>query len=238
MLDLKTGKTHTLAREDSDLAYASLSPDGSRVAVGSGQKNWECLLVPVSGGEMKPAGRAFGRLRGWTPDGRYVLVWRATGPNNSIGVFEPATGKAAEIAAKPGTDLIAPRLSPDGKWLLFSLFDGEAFQLMLAPFHGSQSIPESEWKFVATNAPRVFWSPDGRSIYYMQTPDMWPTGAPILRQPFDPATGHLAGPATEFYRLEGFSSGGTLTNTLTANRDQIFMTVTRGSSDIWMTELP
>ena len=60
----------------------------------------------------------------------------------------------------------------------------------------------------------------------------------VAHRPFDPATGHLAGPATEFYRLEGFSSGGTLTNTLTANRDQIFMTVTRGSSDIWMTELP
>ena len=109
---------------------------------------------------------------------------------------------------------------------------------MVAPFHGAEPIPEQQWTWVTADAPRAFWSPDSRSIYFVKSAEPWPMSAAILRQPFDPATGQLLGPPVEFTRLDSRILGSPLTNTMCANRSQIFMNFNQGPSDIWMTELP
>ncbi len=236
--DLVSGRAHMVISGPRELAYATLSPDGSHVAAGSGGGGWPAVVVPVAGGEMRKVGAAYGRIRGWSNDGRYLLIWRAIPPRTTIGVLDVTTGLASEIAVHPASDLVAPRFSPDGRWILFSLLVKGTFRLIAAPFHGNQPIPESQWRIVAEEGTNGFWAPDSRSIYYLKTSETPAISPVICRRPFDPDSGQLTAPPIDFYRLEGQILPGALTNTMCANRDQILMTVNLGRSDIWMTELP
>ena len=69
LLDLATGRDRMLLHSDLDYGFATLSPGGTRLAVASGVGNWKTWTIPTSGGELTPIAPAYGRLRGWTPDG-------------------------------------------------------------------------------------------------------------------------------------------------------------------------
>ena len=168
-------------------------------------------------------------------------IWALPADANAGRLLEPATGKTSVIAASPGIDLVAPRLSPDGRWLLFSRFRRrEKFQLLVAPFHGDRPpIPESEWRPVAyPRHPRLLVA--RRPVYLLRAvpPTSGPPAPPSCASPsIRPPEPSWDNP-TEFFRLDGYLSGGALTNTLCANRNRIFMTVGQGTGDVWMTGLP
>jgi Tol biopolymer transport system component len=102
---------------------AAISPDNQMVAY-----NWykpdgfELRLMPLSGGEPRhiDTGGVAGRLQGWTPDGRELLILKAKSleETGDLGFVNIETGRFRRITqAQASTHA---RLSPDGSQIVLS----------------------------------------------------------------------------------------------------------------------
>ncbi len=157
---------------------------------------------------------------------------------NGISVLDVATGAVTEIA-KGSRRPRGVRFSPDSRWIAFNTSDVPGKRpLWVAPFHGAAPIPESEWIAVAGTGALPFWSPDGRWFHYATLSGPDSTEGVFHRQPFDPTTGRLSGPAVQLFSTEGRTLTDGLLNTVTATRDHIYLLFRTGQSDIWMMALP
>ncbi|MBL8211607.1 MAG: serine/threonine-protein kinase, partial [Bryobacterales bacterium] len=235
LMDLARAAIRPLLNTEPNLAYTTFSPDGSKVAVGQGGSEWPALVVPTVGGDPVSAGGAYGRIRGWSPDGRYLLTWRQNA-RTSIGVLDLTTKTAAETHRSDTLQPVAPRLSPDGRWVVFSASPTAADvpDLYVAPFRGAQPVPESEWKLLAKSAFTPVWSPDRRWLHFLRTS----AGVTrLLRVAIDEQNRFKSEPV-EFYSLEGRNPAGLLLNSMTASREHLYMVLLDGPSDIWSMDLP
>jgi len=192
------------------------------------------FAAPTAGGDARPLGNAQGRIRAWTRDGRYLLVWLSGGNQApSIGVLDLSTKKSTQtIASKQ--NLANPRLSPDNRWVAFQVLTAQQGTIWVAPFHGDQPVAESEWIRIAPGVVPI-WSPDSRTLYYARYMEGTADATVVMRQPLG-ATGHPAGPATQFYRFEG-NLDSPIVNTPVASRSYLYTLQKTGMSEIWMMDL-
>ncbi|MBL8211605.1 MAG: serine/threonine-protein kinase, partial [Bryobacterales bacterium] len=238
LTDLRRGATRLLASPALSAAYSTFSPDGSRVAFGTGGADWPAYIVSAAGGPVERAGNALGRVRGWSPDGRFLLIWRGSFAQrkSAIGIVDVNTHESKEVLASAKYEIGGPRLSADGQWVLFSAAEnGDARpDLYAAPFRGAQTVAESEWQLIARDASNPVWSPDQKSLLFINVVD---GVSRLMRIPLV-APHKPASAATEMYRFEGQLLQGLLQNTLSASRDGLYVTMVDGPSDIWMMDLP
>ncbi len=99
--------------------YPSISPDGSRMAFGAGEKL--TVLDRETGQTVAslPTPGERGLLAGWSPDGRQVAFGGFAGSRAGLWVFDVERGGAFQVAKNPGCTM--PAWSPDGKSLAFDL---------------------------------------------------------------------------------------------------------------------
>ncbi len=171
---------------------AVISRDGQQIAF-----NWympeglELRVMPVSGGEPRilDAGKGTqSRVHGWTPDGRELLVVRASSLEKTadLGFFHIETGQFRRVAATQGS--AHARLSPDGSRIILSELSRE-------------DPTQSDIRLIdcATGNARLLlggrfddyspdWAPDGQSIYFLsdrgRKPQLWTLRlAPGVREP-------------------------------------------------------
>ena len=190
--DLVTGKEANLSGDSAEQWMPVLSPDGERVAYLAREDGKQAIYVrPFAGGIGKPLCADCGRPRSWTPDGRFLLYDR--GDPAATEVLEVATGKQSPILRADGFGLDSARVSPDGKWIAFHATGGDA-RLLIAPFHGDQPIPRTEWIGLMKDdsAALPTWSADGNTLYFTSgrtgSSDIW-------MQRLEPAAKHAAGEA-------------------------------------------
>jgi Tol biopolymer transport system component len=237
-MDLATGKSRQIvpANEQPAAAYSTFSPDGKHVAFARRGKGIPAYIIPVSGGDARHVGDPGGRIRGWSPDGKFLLIWtvenrKATG----VAVLDVATGALTEILSADGTALDMPRLAPDGRRIAFVSQEPEGPLMWIAPFRGAQMVPRGEWVRVGFGAMPT-WAPDGKSICHLSVGSGETSRIGLARQPLDEA-GRPSGPSVEFYGLDGFGIGNAVLNTMCASRDRLFFLLGGGTSDIWMMEM-
>ncbi|MCC6860119.1 MAG: PD40 domain-containing protein, partial [Bryobacterales bacterium] len=245
LMEVATGRERLLVqsgREDESYAHLQFSPNGSRIAAtysgyqgqGADRKPaWHIFVLDVAAGQTRQVARPGGRIRGWSPDGRYLVVWSSSQPV-VVGVVDVESGALTPILKREGTPVGQPRLSPDGRWIAF--LAGSA--LHVAPFRGNQPVPEAEWVRVAEPAGFPFWSPDGRNLYYTAAAQWEPVSALLLRQPFDPAAGRPKGPAVRFHALEGRTLGSPIINQVSGARGGVVLGLRDTVSDIWSLDWP
>jgi eukaryotic-like serine/threonine-protein kinase len=172
--DIASGTDVRLA-EAKPWSYVVLSPDGSTVAFQSDQRdNSPIYAVPSAGGVPKKICSSCGRPVEWLPD-RTKLLFDNGGPQRrEIYLLDVATGQQKPLLQHADRPLSMPRLSPDGRSLLFTLQrPGRARQLYLAPFSGAL-VPEKEWTLLidGSNYERQpFWAPTGNLIYFLSERD-------------------------------------------------------------------
>jgi eukaryotic-like serine/threonine-protein kinase len=233
VLDLGTGKERNLIPDKALPSYPVWSPDGKKIAYS--QYPDGISVVPSGGGSPTRIARTFARLRSWTPDGRFLLLWTGNPPPLSVGVLDLKTGTIKIVYGNGRTDFVEPRLSPDGKRVAFVSRTTEAQRLYVAPFRGDQQIPEDEWVEVADNARYPFWSPDSRVLFFVRGTDARVSPS-IQRQQIDDG-GRLVGPAGELCRLEGFVLANAVLNTISVGNKEVFFLFNSQESEVWMTSV-
>jgi hypothetical protein len=99
-----------------------------------------------------------------------LVVTKNQGPSPSmrqmdIGMVPPGGDSLVPLAAGPAQE-VAPRLSPDGRWLAYTAMDAGRAQVFVRGFpDGDRAIPVSPGE-----GGMPVWDPSGRRIYY-RTPE-------------------------------------------------------------------
>jgi Tol biopolymer transport system component len=236
--DLATGKVRQIlsASEQSPAAYSMFSPDGKQIAFGRRGRGWPAYIMSADGGDARHVGDPGGRIRGWSSNGQFLLIWLVEGRKSAgVGVLDIATGALTEILPAGSTALDTPRFSPDGRRIIFVSQESDGPLMWIAPFRGARVVPRDEWVRVGAGAYPT-WAPDGKSIFHLSisTGDTTRTG--LARQPLDDA-GRPSGPRVEVYNLDGLRLVNPVVNTMCASRDRLFLLIGGGTSDIWMMEM-
>jgi serine/threonine-protein kinase len=151
----------------------SLSPDGSRLAIGTLEGNKD-------GGEIYSMGLddsvltrlTFEGVNGypaWTPDGKRLAFYReVNGERDLMWIPADGSGRAEALFRRPKAQFESV-FSPDGRWLVFRDGNGSIGD-DLALWMLDVSRPDSQWVYLdergaAERAPAI--SPDGRFLAYV-----------------------------------------------------------------------
>lgn len=197
-MNLRTGKEQALTTGGAVNVEPRLSPDGKQLAwvstEGSGHFNLFVADIDHQGlhnakpllGERQSAIKryyysAFDHAinPSWSPDGSKIyfvgnpeVPW-GSGDLWSVSVRDP--GQRSKILSEETSWSARPELAPDGKRLLYSGYRGrQNHQLWLTTPNGAAPLPLTFGDFDRRGAR---WSPDGRSIAYIDNRD----GATSLR---------------------------------------------------------
>ena len=240
LTDAVSGQQRLLVQDDgerSSYSHLQFSPDGSAIAAwfnpGRGGARSEIRIVNVATGQWRTITKDTARIRGWSPDGQFLLAWRR-GQRDDVVAIDIATGTATAILSHPSSSVGQPRLSPGGNWLVFN----KDTSVYVSPFRGKKAIPETEWIEVAQRSYNAFWSPNGRNLYYISAAGEAVGSLELVRRPFDPAIGRPIDRPMPFQPLDGRLVPGPVVNQIVATRDGIIMSLYDSVSDIWVMDLP
>jgi len=169
-LFLKDGGKEKLLR---DAFFSVLTPDGSHYAYGEGTKDRLKVLMKSVGWWpfwSEKLCENCGMPRGFSPDGKKLLLWADSPPVHHIDLLDLATRKVNRVVWA-GQDLSGPRLSPDGRWVSFVARMGEhKWQTVVAPVWQERLLSSSEWvpiTPVSNSFHFAFWSANGDLIYIL-----------------------------------------------------------------------
>jgi hypothetical protein len=169
-LFLKDGKKEKLLR---DAFFSVLAPDGSHYTYGEGTKDRLNVLMKSVGWWpfwSSTLCENCGMPRGFSPEGKKLLLWADSPPVHHLDMLDLATRKLNRIVWA-GEDLSGPRLSPDGRWVSFVARIGkDKWQTFVAPVWQEKLLGSFEWvpiTPVSDSFHFAFWSAGGDLIYIL-----------------------------------------------------------------------
>jgi len=192
LLELETGLSHPLLANGAVQVDPRWSPDGSRLAFVSTlyEQRWHVYIAPFNKGRLGPLERITEDVDSelpryyysrydhyitpvWLPEGRELLLVSNRGRIWGTGGFWKMEARAGapmqEIHYEETTWKARPDVSPDGKRIVYSSYDGRQWnQLWLMTADGGDVFPITYGEF-DTTGPR--WSPNGRRIAYISNED-------------------------------------------------------------------
>jgi Tol biopolymer transport system component/tRNA A-37 threonylcarbamoyl transferase component Bud32 len=149
------------------LRGVSLSPDGKRLAFGTGNIEWDVLEVTLASGSVRTvlAGGGMSMCPDWAPNGAHYLV--STDRSGNAGIedvsldgFSRLVASVPEGAAGP----FGPRWSPDGSRVVFLTDSSQGVSLQLSNAAGGRAVEILK----SSGAMSYSWSPDGQWIAGVQ----------------------------------------------------------------------
>ncbi len=176
--DLATGTDTPITVGTTPEIRGEVSPDGSRVVFRRREDDQWILFVKdlATETEKRVFEGAFASLMGWAPDGRKVLYYTPS-PDLVFRLVDVDTGQVSDVGLEhPEYRYLAPRYSPRGDWLAFSLLLGEPSgdsRIYVARFEDGQLVDYPQWIEVTSGGDdrHVWWSPDGNTIYFLSNRD-------------------------------------------------------------------
>ncbi len=223
-----------------------MSPDGTQVAFTRGS---EMYLAPVNGGLPKKLctdceGAA--TLNHWLRDGRRLLYYSAAHdsgpPRVRYYTLDVRSGERKEMLPKrwrPGL-VNVPEISPDGRWLAFSMSSGQGSPIFIAALEDDDRAESSPWIQVTDGSLfdfKPFWSPDGDWVYFVTGGQGTFQG--LRGQRLHPDTKKPLGDPKEIYPLfQGRYSilGGIGGLGMSLARDRIIFSRVETTGNVWLAE--
>jgi eukaryotic-like serine/threonine-protein kinase len=177
ILDLARGVRTRLTFDAATHGMPSWSADGQRLAFmtqsgGGGNFSSELHAKAANGGGqdellMRPDQPATGlSWPQWSPDGRFLLYQRSSGPSGASVWAVPTSGeKKPFLLVQPQTPqakIVTERLSPDGRWLAFSSTDSGREEVYVTRFPSGSG----RWQVSQNGGIFPVWRSDGKEIYF------------------------------------------------------------------------
>jgi Tol biopolymer transport system component len=158
----------TIASPFSNLQASDLSPDRTRLLVSpiGGASDQEVWTLPINAGSPERVGKLTGRDATWAPDGKHL----AFGKGPTLYLSNPAGTDVNELYSANG-NVFAPRFSPDGHRIRFTVSDTEKNTTSLWEINQDGSNPHAllpNWQSAST-ACCGSWTADGRYYIFQVT---------------------------------------------------------------------
>ena len=104
----------------------------------------------------------------WTPDGR-LIAYSSVSPQGSDIIIIPLDPDTEPFPYMQTTNFGEwdAQFSPDGRWIAFSSDESTEEEVYVASFPG----PGGKWQVSQSQGDRPIWSPDGRTIFYLDNED-------------------------------------------------------------------
>jgi hypothetical protein len=143
------------------------SPDGQQIVYAISALHDDLFIRPAAGGKEEVLLRSTeDKLpTDWSRDGRYLVYnQEATTPSSRQGVWVlPMRDKGKPWAFVDNEfNEMDGRLSPDGRWMLYSSDESGRKEIYVAPFPG----PGGKWQVSTNGALTGFWVSGGKEIVY------------------------------------------------------------------------
>jgi Tol biopolymer transport system component len=178
-VSLQRSDRSLLASPFSNLQALDLSPDHTRLLVSpmqGGSVNNEFWTLPLGSGSPERVGTVTGRDATWSRDGRQLVF----GKGPALYLASTSGAQVQELFTANGS-VFAPRFSPDGQRIRFTVGDAAQNQTSLWEVNRDGSNPHallSNWQYSST-ACCGNWTPDGR-YYIFQSTQSSPTTVTTL----------------------------------------------------------
>jgi eukaryotic-like serine/threonine-protein kinase len=237
---MTSGAEIALTRMPAD-HFPAVSPAGTMVAYSFVQNGrMPIFVVASSGGTPEQVCDDCGEVKEWSPGGVQILYVTARDPSG-VGILKVGSSHNDGWLKHPGYGIYGPRLSSDGRWIVFNARTDRLApaRVVVAEVQGSVVAGEKDWIVVSTDGDAPAWSPQGNLLYFWSNRD----GSPCLwAQPLDRATKRPAGPAQsiQHFHTRGLSWRNLYLGApgLAVGRDKIVFNLGEHTGNIWMTELP
>jgi eukaryotic-like serine/threonine-protein kinase len=150
------------------------TPDGKRIAFESNKQGplnifWQ--MADGSGGlERLTTGEYIQVPMSWSPDGQ-LLAFIEVNPTTQRDIWvlrmgDPSAGSGQVRKAQPFLrtrfDEVAPRFSPDGRWLAYISNESGRYEIYVQPYPG----PGGKWQISTEGGTEPVWNPNGRELFY------------------------------------------------------------------------
>jgi Tol biopolymer transport system component len=178
-LSLEGANRSVIASPFSNVRLVDLSPDGTKLLVSAiqpGSRGNEFWTLPVGAGSPEKVGDLTGRDAAWSMDGKQIVFGK--GPVLSLAT---STGKQVTELFSANGPVFAPRFSPDGQRVRFTVSDSEQNATALWEIGRDGSNPHPllpNWHYAST-ACCGSWTADGR-YYIFQVTQTLPNTTTII----------------------------------------------------------
>jgi len=229
------------ARIRNGLFYSLLAPGGSAYVYGEGTKE-----------DLKLSLKSFawwrfwtttlcercGMPRGFTPDGRKLLLWNDSPYTPHFDLLDLRTRKIDTVVVADAP-LSAPRLSADGRWISFVAKVGDGWQGFVARLREDRPALKADWIPVTPRSDRffyAFWSARDDLVYVLSSRSRGGNLRFLDAQHLDRATKQRAGEPVAVYEFDDSLAPGmdAIWNPITIDANRLVLELGGVSSGVWI----
>jgi len=178
------------------------SPDGKRLAFIRDTLGSSVVMArPVDGSRPDSIALHIDRQVqeiNWSPDGKWLVVRTdngTAGAGDLVGKRTSGDTTAVPLVDSPFTEL-NPAISPDGRWLAYASNESGQNEVFVRPFPNTR---DARWQVSNGGGFQPRWSPDGRTIYFID-----PGAGQFMAAAVTTAPSFASGAARPLFSTAGF----------------------------------